>query len=324
MIAAPRTPVVVAPRSTIQSQLELERAAGEGMSGPDSGPGVAPSYLSVAGLTDVGRVRTKNEDTFVVADLSGGSLLDGATHARFDVGERGVLLAVSDGMGGAAAGEVASALVVETLTRALAKAAPETPRDALLDAAIQQAHRAVWNVGKRESKPMGATLTAVFVHAGEAYIAEVGDSRAYLVRGAEIVQLTHDQSMVQMLVDSGDIPPEKADDMPFRNVILQAMGIQQDVTVALGRLALRDRDCLVLCSDGLTTLVKDAEIRDVVVRSGRPEIAARELVDLANERGGNDNITVVVAGVGGRLAKVEGDETIADTFEVLVRFEKPR
>ncbi len=283
----------------------------------------APFYLSVAGHTDVGKVREKNEDAFVVADLTGGTLLDGNPHARFDVGERGVLLAVSDGMGGAQAGEVASALVVETLTRAMATAEPDMPRDALMNDAIQKAHRAVWDTAKREAKKMGATLTAVFVHAGQAYIAEVGDSRAYLIRAGKMCQLTHDQSMVQMLVDTGVLEPEQAEHSPIRNVILQAMGNQPNVKVALGRLELRDRDCLVLCSDGLTGHVHDDEIRDMVVASGRPEIAARQLVDLANERGGKDNITVVVAGVGGGLMRPGEDETISQTFEVLTTFDPP-
>ena len=280
-------------------------------------------YLSVAGQTDVGKVREKNEDTFVVADLTGGALLDGTQHSRFDVGERGVLLAVSDGMGGAQAGEVASALVVETLTLAMANAAPDTPRDALMNDAIQKAHLAVWDVAKRESKKMGATLTAVFVHAGQAYIAEVGDSRAYLIRAGKICQLTHDQSMVQMLVDTGIIEPEQAEHSPIRNVILQAMGNQKNVKVALAKLELRDRDCIVLCSDGLTGHVHDDEIRDVVLASGRPEVATRQLVELANERGGKDNITVVVAGVGGGLSRPITGEEIKDTFQVLTSFDPP-
>lgn len=286
-------------------------------------PATAPFYLSVAGETDVGKAREKNEDTFVVADLTGGTLLDGTPHKRFDVGDRGVLLAVSDGMGGAQAGEVASALVVETLTRALASAAPDMPRDALMNDAIQKAHRAVWDTAKRESKKMGATLTAVFVHAGQAFIAEVGDSRAYLIRAGKMCQLTHDQSMVQMLVDTGVIEADQAEHSPIRNIILQAMGNQPNVKVALARLELRDRDCLVLCSDGLTVHVHDDEIRDLVVASGRPEIACRQLVALANERGGKDNITVVVAGVGGGLMRPGDDETISQTFEVLTTFDPP-
>lgn len=283
----------------------------------------APFYLSVAGQTDIGRVREKNEDTFVVADLTGGALLQEAPHARFDVGGRGVLLAVSDGMGGAQAGEVASALVVETLTRALKDAPADTPRPALMNDAIQKAHRAVWDEAKRESKKMGATLTAAFVHQGQAYIAEVGDSRAYLIRAGKICQLTHDQSMVQMLVDSGVIEPEQAAESPIRNVILQAMGNQPNVKVALAKLELRDRDCLVLCSDGLTGHVNDDEIRDVVLASGRPAAACGNLIDLANERGGKDNITVVIAGVGGSLSRPATGETIDDTFQVLASFDPP-
>ena len=283
----------------------------------------APFYVSVAGATDVGKEREKNEDALVVADLSGGTLLGSVPHARLDVGERGVLLAVSDGMGGAQAGEVASALVVETLTRAMKDASPGTPRDALMNDAIQRAHRAVWETAARESKKMGATLTAVFVHAGQAFIAEVGDSRAYLIRRGNLCQLTHDQSMVQLLVDSGVIEPDQAAESPIRNIILQAMGNQPNVKVALGQLQLRDRDCLVLCSDGLTVHVTDDEIRDVVLASGRPEVATKQLIDLANERGGKDNITVVVAGIGGGLSQPATGETINDTFQVLTSYEPP-
>lgn len=283
----------------------------------------APFYVSVAGATDVGKEREKNEDALVVADLTGGTLVGSVQHARLDVGERGVLLAVSDGMGGAQAGEVASALVVETLTRAMKDASPDTPRDALMNDAIQRAHRAVWETATRESKKMGATLTAIFVHAGQAFIAEVGDSRAYLIRSGRLCQLTHDQSMVQLLVDSGVIEADQAAESPIRNIILQAMGNQPNVKVALGQLQLRDRDCLVLCSDGLTVHLTDDEIRDVVLSSGRPEIATKQLIDLANERGGKDNITVVVAGIGGGLVPPATGETIHDTFQVLTTFEPP-
>lgn len=278
-------------------------------------------YVSVAAVTHPGVVREKNEDAFVVADLTRGLLLAENGHARFDVGERGVLLAVSDGMGGAWAGDVASALVVDTVTREIADAPPVTPRDAVLAAAVHAAHDAVRKRGERDHAKMGATLTAVFVRGGRAYIAEVGDSRAYLVRGAEIAQLTHDQSLAQLLVDSGVLDPRDASRSPLRSVILQAMGHQPDLEVALGRLDLRDRDCLVLCSDGLTAHVTDEEIRDVVLSARRPEVAAHRLVDLANERGGTDNITVVVAGVGGALAPPAPDERPEDAVEVLEAYE---
>jgi serine/threonine protein phosphatase PrpC len=168
---------------------------------------------------------------------------------------------------------------------------------------------------------MGATLTAVFVRAGRAYIAEVGDSRAYLLRAGQIVQLTHDQSMVQLLVDSGIIGREDASQSPMRNVILQAMGHQRDLKVALGKLELRDRDCLILCSDGLTGHVSDEEIREVVRQAQRPDLAAEKLVALANERGGKDNITVIVAGIGGSLAPPALDEKLSDAVEVIKAYE---
>jgi PPM family protein phosphatase len=278
-------------------------------------------YASVAAITDVGRVRDKNEDAFVVADLTGGALLREASAAKFDVGQRGVLLAVSDGMGGAQAGEVASALVVDTLTRELTDAPLETPRDTQMTEAIQRAHEAVRDQGRKDRARMGATLTAVFLRAGRAYVAEVGDSRAYLVRSGEIAQITHDQSMVQLLVDSGILNPEDAAQSPMRNVILQAMGHQRDVKVALAKLELRDRDLLLLCSDGLTEHVSDPEIRDVILALRRPELIARKLVDMANERGGRDNTTVIVAGIGGELRPPADDERPSNAVQVLQAFE---
>ena len=284
---------------------------------PVPSPSSAGFYVSVAAETDIGRARKKNEDAFVVADLTGGALLEGATHARFDVGERGVLLAVSDGMGGARSGEVASALVVETLTRAMAQAPVDQPQDALMNEAIQQAHRAVQEAGGAESKKMGATLTAVYVRAGVAYIAEVGDSRAYLLRGGVLTLVTHDQSLVQTLLDTGAIDKEQAETSPHRGVILQAMGHQRDVKVAMARLELRDRDYLLLCSDGLTGLVTDEEIQRILIAPNRPAVVARQLVDLANERGGTDNITVVLAGIGGDLDPPGPTETVEQTLEIL-------
>lgn len=280
----------------------------------------ASHYVSVAAVTHVGQVREKNEDSFVVADLTGGALLKDQSHARFDVGDRGVLLAVSDGMGGAQAGEVASAMVVETITREIAEAPLETPRDAMLMEAIQRAHDAVRQRGKRDRARMGATLTAVFVRAGRAYIAEVGDSRCYLLRGGHMAQVTHDQSMVQLLIDSGVMKPEEASQSPMRNVILQAMGHQPELKIAMAKLDLRDRDCLLLCSDGLTTHVKDDEIKKIVL-DNRPKLAAKMLVDLANDRGGRDNITVIVAGIGGELQPPASTETADNAATIVQAFE---
>jgi serine/threonine protein phosphatase PrpC len=265
-------------------------------------------------------VRPSNEDAFVIADLTGGSLLSNPQIARFDVGAQGVLLAVSDGMGGHAAGEVASALVVESLKRSMAKNSGEA-RDALLEKAVLQANRDVWEAAHYPGREhMGATLTAMFIHGGAAYIAEVGDSRAYLVRNGNVLQCTRDQSYAQLLVDAGAISPQDAKKAGINNVILQAMGLKPDVMVALGRLELRDRDALILCSDGLSNKVSVAELRDLVLTSAQLDMACGRMIDLANKRGGEDNVTVIVAGVDGDLPQPIATERLSQTLHVLKDF----
>jgi serine/threonine protein phosphatase PrpC len=282
-------------------------------------------HLSVYGQTDPGLIRSSNEDAFVVADLTGDSLLQEQRVGRFEVRQRGVLLAVSDGVGGHAAGEVASALVVESLRRSMVKD-PAEPQDTLLEKAVIKANREVWEAahypGRRN---MGATLTALFIHGGVAHIAEVGDSRAYLVRNGNILQVTRDQSYVQLLMDAGAISPQEAQGSEIRNVILQAMGLKPDVSVALGRLDLRDRDAFILCSDGLSNKVDMNELRDIVLSSsGKLDAACRDMIELAKERGGDDNITAIVAGVGGDLPKPLATERISQSLHVLREYEPPQ
>jgi serine/threonine protein phosphatase PrpC len=284
-----------------------------------------PVNLTVVGKTDVGQERKTNEDAFVIADLAGESLVDGQLVARFEVGQRGVLLAVSDGMGGHQAGEVASALVVESLHRSMIRQPRPGPIDALLEKAALRANREVWeaaHVPGREN--MGATLTAVFIHDATAYIAEVGDSRAYLVRNGHIKQVTKDQSYVQLMVDSGAMSPAEARKSELSSVILQAMGLKESVQIAIGRLALCQGDCFVLCSDGLSSLVSADEIRETVLRAGPLDVVCGKLVELAIKRGGDDNITVIVAGVRGDLPAVVAGETISDALLVVKEYEPRR
>jgi serine/threonine protein phosphatase PrpC len=287
-------------------------------------------HLSIAGRSDIGRSRKNNEDALIIADVAGGSLLRGdAPRTRIDVGEQGVLLAVSDGVGGHRAGEVASAVTVEALARAMVDASPHAPAEARIEDAVQSANLEVVQASRRRGREgMGATLTAVLVQArgdaATAFIAEVGDSRAYLVRSGHITGLTKDQSYVQLLLDAGALDEKEAAESPLHNVILQAMGQRDGVHAALGKLKLRRRDCLLLTSDGLTNAVSDDEIRGVVL--GSPDLgeACTRLVGLANERGGKDNITVLAAGVGGDLAAPAAGETADHTFEVLASFEPPK
>ena len=277
---------------------------------PDNAPHF---HVRIAAASHVGKVRERNEDAWVAYDLE----REQALVDRVDVAAKGVLLAVADGMGGADAGDVASSLVIEHLTKALASCA-SGPAVACMHDAVNLAHSAVLDSAVERKQRMGATLTALHVRQGEATIAQVGDSRAYLLRAGELTQITHDQSMVQLMVDQGVMTAEQATDCPFKNVILQAMGHQTALKIALSRLELHDRDALLLCSDGLTNELSDADIREVLSTTLRLDVAATRLVDMANERGGHDNVTVVLAGVGGELPTALTGEP---TLEVLTKFE---
>jgi serine/threonine protein phosphatase PrpC len=252
--------------------------------------------LDAYGRSDVGRVRDNNEDALVIADL----MLSLPIHAMersvdIEVGPRGVLLAVSDGMGGAQAGEVASALTLHSLRRAMSTLEANSAESALT-ASVERANRKVWDTAMESGRQgMGATLTAVLVHGTRAYVAEVGDSRAYLIRGDRIFQVTRDQSYAQLMVDTGAITREEADTFEYKNVILQAIGTKPSVVVALNRFTLCQHDRMLLCSDGLSGKVTDAEIHTLACAPRPLEDACGRLIALANSRGGEDNITVLVA-----------------------------
>ena len=259
-----------------------------------------PSHLRACGRTDTGKVRSSNEDALLLADLTSGERWAGETAAlECEIGRRGLLLAVSDGMGGAAAGEVASALSLEALFDGLRRlsipAAPD-PSDRLrhvVEWASEKVHEAARRPGRYG---MGATLTAVIIaDDGKAYLAQVGDSRAYLVRDGAATQVTKDQSYVQMLVDVGALTPEQAQVSPAKNVILQVMGQDQKISVDVGSLDVKPGDRLLLCSDGLSNMV-DADLIAALASSPTPIAeAARALVTAANDAGGQDNVTVVLA-----------------------------
>jgi serine/threonine protein phosphatase PrpC len=279
-------------------------------------------HVSVACATDTGRVRENNEDAFAVADFTTGARFERVPGAsRLEVGPKGVLLLVSDGMGGEQAGEVASSLVVEGFTRAMQDVPVGVPNDQLLKDAAAKAHEDV-RVAAQDSRRngMGATLTAVHVTGGFAYVAEVGDSRAYLIRSGAIRQLTKDQNVAQLLVDAGSLKANDAERSPMSHVLMQSMGHDTTIQPALGKLQLHDRDCLLLCSDGLTKAVKDEEIVRILLASKTLDGACKDLVALANERGGLDNVTVVIAGIGGDLPPSAVGERVSDSFEILETF----
>ena len=273
--------------------------------------------LTVAVRSDIGRVRERNEDAFLVADLVAGEITPGRGAVRFEVGTRGALLAVSDGMGGQKGGDVAAAMSLASVHRALADGLTGRDSDRVIQA-VQQANLDVQAAGQRPSLAnMGATMTAVLFHETSAFIAEVGDSRAYLLRAGELRQITHDQNFAQALLDAGLLSPEAARASPLRHMLVQAIGHTSELQVAVAELSLRQRDCLLLCSDGLTSKLTDDDIRDVILGAPALHAACDRLVAMANARGGEDNITAVLAGVTGDLPAATRDERISDTYKVL-------
>ncbi|HQR39820.1 MAG TPA: protein phosphatase 2C domain-containing protein [Blastocatellia bacterium] len=279
--------------------------------------------VQASGQTDVGRVRQHNEDAFVIADLTSGDVGGNSVTVSVTVGERGVLLGVSDGMGGAQAGDVASTLVVDSLRAHLGDGSNWAAIQDSMKIAVEKANHDVWNAAQTEGRRgMGATLTAVLVHRSYAYFASVGDSRAYLIRNGFIRQVTKDQSYVELLVASGAITREQAETSAHRNVILQAMGQKPTISVALGRLELRRGDIFLICSDGLSGKVKELDMLGAAL--GAPSFAAgcSRLVSLANARGGEDNITVVLARVDGEgLPLALEEETLSKTFEPIHEYD---
>jgi len=243
-------------------------------------------FISASLITDCGCDREVNEDCCQVVQPSDPGILE----------RKGVLMVVADGMGGYQAGEVASRIAVETVTRAYY--ASDSEPQAALTSAFHDANREIhrFSLVRRELKGMGTTCTALAIQGGVAYSAHVGDSRLYIVRSNSIYQLTEDHSVVTELIKHGSLTREAARRHVDRNIILRALGSGATVEVATWEqpLPVRVGDCFILCSDGLYDSVTDDEIRMAAEAQGG-EAACEALVAIARDRGGHDNITVVIA-----------------------------
>ena len=260
-----------------------------------------PVRVSVFGKTDLGRSRDHNEDTFLVADLSTNraSLLPEVR--EHVVGPRGSLFMVADGMGGAAAGEVASAMAADLIYKHLSTQwavdrEVSAQRFAYrMKEAVEVANSGInaYTRDHPEVRGMGTTCTTAGVFETDLYLCQIGDSRGYLVRDGVCSQITKDQSLMQRLVDAGELTEAEAETSERRNIILQALGPEPRVKVDLTQQPLRKGDLLVLCSDGLSGQVKKEEIGELAGK--HPDLAAfcGALIDLANARGGPDNITCI-------------------------------
>ncbi len=259
--------------------------------------GVALRYY---GRTDVGLVREHNEDNFLVVDVT--LAKRGIDEKPIDaaLGNKGIVLAVCDGMGGAAAGEVASQMAVDTIHEMMTTGGPPKDRDHFarrLVRAVEEAGSRIFSSAKldRSRRGMGTTSTVAGLMDSTLFVGQVGDSRAYVLRGDQFALITKDQSLVNQLIEAGQLTEEEAEAFEHSNIILQALGTTEEVTVDLTFLELRRGDRLLLCSDGLSGLVHADMMKDVLRASRDLVDASAQLIAMANAGGGHDNITVIVA-----------------------------
>jgi PPM family protein phosphatase len=246
-----------------------------------------------AGLTDVGRKRNHNEDSFLID-------------------EELQLYVVADGMGGHAGGGTASRIAVETIDKELRRAreSRDNPfistsnlQDALipeaLRTAVEKACLAIYTAAQEDSRlsGMGTTVISLVVKDDQAFFAHVGDSRAYLIRGELIQQISEDHSLVNEQIKAGMITPEEAKHSRYKNIITRSVGFEEEVQVDVMGVISEPGDVFLLCSDGLANMLEDKEIHELVLQTQQFPDVPQKLIDLANERGGDDNITVIVVQV---------------------------
>ena len=248
--------------------------------------------IKVTANTDTGKVREHNEDSFLT--LGGKSSPPGID----------ALLVVADGMGGHAAGEVASQMTVEGIQRAIG-GEDLTSRDlrghalgGLLGKLLEDVNREVWEAGQTpERQGMGTTCTLAAIRDDQLFLAHIGDSRAYLLRDGAIHQVSTDHSWVEEAVAMGTLSREAARIHPNRNVITRAIGLDPKAQIDVSAIPIENGDLILLCSDGLNSMIDDDEIERILKESA-PKQACQALIDAANGQGGHDNTTVVVATIG--------------------------
>lgn len=264
----PLAPIATQATDPMRPMLDLDKRPG---SESDSG---RTEHLAWGARTDVGLVRDHNEDSFLC---------------------RAPLFAVSDGMGGHAAGEVASSIAIQTIARE----APATADSAALGAAVESANMDVITAPEsgRGREGMGCTATACVIEDDKMAVAHVGDSRLYLLHKGTLVRVTHDHSFVEELVDAGEITADEARVHPSRSVITRALGSDPNMYADHFTLDVEAGERVVLCSDGLSSMIGDAEIEDICVTSASPQTCADALASAALVAGGHDNVTVIVVDI---------------------------
>ena len=273
----------------------------ENISNSDSS---AEKARKIGMLTDVGQVRTVDEDSILAADLSFGV---NSESSKF------LLLAVADGMGGHAKGEEASKIALNAIARAvIPDLLNNTPFTKILEKGIQNANQDIldYTAKNPEASGMGTTSVCAVVKDNQIHLANVGDSRAYRVSDDEICRVTKDHSYVQALIDEGDITEEQAREHPRKNEITRAVGIMPSIEVDTMKLTLDSDESLLLCCDGVIAHLSDDDIHKIIRDSPDPQTACQEIVDMANERGGSDNISLIIlSSEGSDTKETEPDPT---------------
>jgi len=265
----------------------------------------ATNQIVVFGMSDRGLQRENNEDHFMVADMTrkvigvhDNQLRPDLLH--HDIGQRGTVLIVADGLGGHEGGEIASQLAVDIVAQALVDTTEQDlPVRELLVHAVDMAHEAIckYHGAQGRTRHMASTLTVVHIGPGEMTIAQVGDSRAYRFSAGKLTLLTEDQTVVHMMQKKGMLTAEEAQHHPHRNIILQALGQDKSIMPELQTLSFQHNDCVLLCSDGLSSYVAHEQIEAIMASGEDEHVRCRRLVEAANAAGGADNVTVLLARV---------------------------
>ncbi len=251
-----------------------------------------PANREVGWELDTGEVRTNNEDSLAVVNVD---------QASADEAQSIGIYAVADGVGGSQRGEEASKLAVRTAVRQLMSGLTETPDETMpehyhawLHSAAQVANQMVYRKNADEQGNMATTLVMAVVVGDKALIANVGDSRAYIISRERIHQITEDHTMVQRLLDTGVITPEQSETHPWRNHLTKAVGLENKIEDDHFEVVLQEGDSLLLCTDGVTGELSDSDIQRIVCDADTPQAACEALVSASNQAGGHDNIAVVV------------------------------
>ena len=296
--------------------------------GPEAG--ASAIHIEVYGLSDVGRVRKNNEDSFTVCNLTTGEAGLTESLRRHQLGPHGTLFMVADGMGGEASGEVASQICATTVPKRLHEnlkslgSVRESNFVLLLREAVEYANQIIHQKAQTDPniRGMGTTTTVAAMFGTHLFVAQVGDSRAYVARNQELAQLTRDQTYLNYLAEIGAELPADPEKDSRRSILTQAVGSSESVDVKVTYTRLRQGDRLLLCSDGLYNMVKSPELMEVLHSGQGLSEMCKMLVDRANANGGADNVTVILAQVEGQglppaeaAASVEFQEFREENFQ---------